>query len=96
MLRMDDQEAEEVGVDQVFDARMKRAIAVLQALLDYYRVKKVPPIATAKRIEIEDAALAVVTGEFCLTDVALRLDTLRYDFNAEGELLTDEDGFPVE
>src|SRR5437870_824655 len=70
MLRMDDPEAEEVGVDQVFDARMKRAIAVLQALLDYYRVKKVPPIATVQRIEIEDAALAMVTGEFCLTDVA--------------------------
>src|SRR2546428_13638394 len=96
MLRMDDQEAEEVGVDQVFDARMKRALAVLQALLDYYRVKKVPPIATVKRIEIEDAALAMVTGEFCLTDVALRLDTLRYDFNAEAELLSDEDGSPVE
>lgn len=96
MLRMDDPEAEEVGVDQVFDARMKRAIAVLQALLDYYRVKKVPPIATVQRIEIEDAALAMVTGEFFLTDVALRLDALRYDFNAEGELLTDEDGFPPE
>src|SRR2546422_1248948 len=74
MLRMDDPEVEEVGVDQVFDVRMKRAIAVLQALLDYYRVKKVPPIATVRRIDIEDAALAMVTGEFCLTDVALRLD----------------------
>jgi hypothetical protein len=96
MLRMDDPEAEEVGVDQLFDARMKRATAVLQAVLDYYRVKKVPPIATVQRIEIEDAALALVTGEFCLTDVALRLDTLRYHFNANSELLADEDGFPVE
>ncbi len=96
MLRMDDPEVEEVGVDQVFDVRMKRAIAVLQALLDYYRVKKVPPIATVRRIDIEDAALAMVTGEFCLTDVALRLDALRYDFNSDGELLADEDGFPVE
>ena len=96
MLRMDDPEAEEVSVDQVFDARMKRAIAVLQALLDYYRVKKVPPIATVQRIEIEDAALAMVTGEFCLTDVALRLDALRYDLDPAGEPLTDEDGFPAE
>ena len=95
MLCMDDQEAGELGVDHVFDARLKRALGVLQALLDYYRVKKIPPIATVQRIEIEDAALAVVTGEFCLTDVALRLDSLRYDFNAEGELLTDEDGFPA-
>ncbi len=96
MLRMDDQEPEEDGVDLVFDARMKRALAVLQALLDYYRVKKVPPIATLQRIEIEDAAVAVATGEFCLADVALRLDALRYDLNLEGDPLTDEDGFPAE
>ncbi len=93
---MAEQVADEVGVDQVFDARVKRAVAVLQALLVFYRVKKVPPIATVQRIEIEDAALAMVMGEFCLTDVVLRLDALRYDLNGEGELLTDEDGFPVE
>ena len=96
MLRMDDQEPEEDGVDLVFDARMKRALAVLQALLDYYRVKKVPPIASMERIEIEDAALAVAVGDFCLTDVALRLDALRYDLDPAGEPLTDEDGFPAE
>src|SRR2546428_10940664 len=96
MLRMDDQEAEEVGVDQVFDARMKRAISVLQALLDYYRVKKVPPIATVRRIAIEDAALAMATGELFLTEVALRLDALRYEFNSDCELLAAEDGFPGE
>src|SRR5206468_12135373 len=96
MLRMDSQAAEEVGVAQLFDTPIKRAAAVLQAWLDYYRVKKVPPIAAVERIEIEDAALAVVTGEFCLTDVVLRLDTLRYEFNAEGGLMTDDDGFPAE
>jgi len=95
MLRIPDHEAEENGVDQMFDARMKRAVAVLRALLAYYRVKKVPPIATLGRIEIEDAAVAVATGEFCLADVALRLDSLRYDLTPEGEPLTDEDGFPV-
>jgi len=72
MLHMDAAETEQDAVDQVFDTRMKRAVAVLQALLAYYRVKKVPPIATKERIEIEDAALAVATGEFCLADVALR------------------------
>ena len=96
MLGMDEHEAEEVDVDQVFDARMKRAIAVLQAMLAYYRVKKVPPIATVHRIEIEDAALAVAAGDFCLTDVALRLDALRYDLDDEGVRLADEDGFPAE
>jgi len=96
MLPMDDQEAKEGGVDDVFDARLKRALAVLQALLDYYRVKKVPPIVTTQRIEIEDAAVAMATGEFYLTDVALRLDALRYDVDHEGEPLTDEDGFPAE
>ncbi len=49
-----------------------------------------------ERIEIEDAALAVAVGDFCLTDVALRLDALRYDLDPAGEPLTDEDGFPVE
>jgi len=96
MLHMDAAETEQDAVDQVFDTRMKRAVAVLQALLAYYRVKKVPPIATKERIEIEDAALAVATGEFCLADVALRLDSLRYDRSPEGEPLTDEDGFPAE
>src|SRR2546429_7764608 len=85
MLRMDDPEVEEVGVDQVFDVRMKRAITVLQALLDYYRVKKSPPIATVRRIAIEDAAIAMGTGVFCLTVVAIRLDALRYDFNSRGQ-----------
>ena len=96
MLHMDAAETEQDAVDQVFDTRMKRAIAVLQALLAYYRVKKVPPIATKERIELEDAALAVAMGEFCLADVALRLDSLRYDRTPEGEPLTDEDGFPAE
>ena len=96
MLRADPTETEQDAVDQIFDARIKRAVAVLQALLAYYRVKKVPPIATRQRIEIEDAALAVATGEFGLADVALRLDSLRYDRNPEGELLTDEDGFPAQ
>ncbi len=40
---MDAAETEQDAVDQVFDARMKRAVAVLEALLAYYRVKKVPP-----------------------------------------------------
>ncbi len=93
---MDAAETEQDAVDQVFDVRMKRAVAVLQALLAYYRVKKVPPIATRERIELEDAALAVAMGEFCLADVALRLDSLRYDHTPEGEPLTDEDGFPAE
>ncbi|HEX9567084.1 MAG TPA: hypothetical protein VGA48_05750 [Thermoplasmata archaeon] len=96
MLHMDAAETEQDAVDQVFDVRMKRAVAVLQALLAYYRVKKVPPIATRERIELEDAALAVAMGEFCLADVALRLDSLRYDHTPEGEPLTDEDGFPAE
>src|SRR2546427_11023566 len=96
MLHMDAAETEQDAVDQVFDTRMKRAVAVLQALLAYYRVKKVPPIATKQRIEIEDAALAVATGEFCLTDVPLRLDSLRYDPTPEAEPLTDEDGLPPE
>jgi len=98
MLRADPTETEQDAVDQIFDARIKRAVAVLQALLAYYRVKKVPPIATStrQRIEIEDAALAVATGEFGLADVALRLDSLRYDRTPEGELLTDEDGFPAQ
>src|SRR5437870_6317664 len=73
MLHMDAAETEQDAVDQVFDTRMKRAVAVLQALLAYYRVKKVPPIATKERIEIEDAALAVATGEFCSRLVALVL-----------------------
>ncbi len=96
MLRMGDRGVGEGPIDEAFDARMKRAVAVLQALLDYYRVKKVPPIASMERIEIEDAALAVAVGDFCLTDVALRLDALRYDLDPAGEPLTDEDGFPVE
>jgi len=96
MPRIADQKAEQRGVDQMFDARMKRAVAVLRALLTYYRVKKVPPIATPGRIDIEDAAVAVATGEFCLADVALRLDSLRYDLTPEGEPLTDEDGFPLQ
>jgi hypothetical protein len=95
MLRMDVPEIAEGALDQVFDARIKRAVAVLGALLAYYRVKKVPPIATLQRIEVEDAALAVATGEFGLADVALRLDSLRYDLSPEGERLTDEDGFPA-
>jgi len=93
---MEATEIEEDAVDQVFDNRMKRAVAVLRALLAYYRVKKVPPIATKERIEIADAALAVATGEFRLADVALRLDSLRYDRTAEGVPLTDEDGFPAQ
>src|SRR5436309_2255217 len=96
MLRMGDRGVGEGPIDEAFDARMKRAVAVLQALLDYYRVKKVPPIASMERIEIEDAALAVAVGDFCLTDVALRLDALRYDLDPAGEPLTDEDGLPAE
>src|SRR3989442_14265667 len=95
MLHLDAAETEQEAVYQVFHTRMKRAVALLQALLAYYRVKKVPPIATKERIEIEDAALAVATGELCLGDVPLRLDSLRYDRTPEGEPLTDEDGFPA-
>src|SRR5207244_10847628 len=96
MLRMGDRGVGEGPIDEAFDARMKRAVAVLQALLDYYRVKKVPPIASMERSEIEDAALAVAVGAFCLTAVELRVGALRYDLDPAAAPLSDGDGRPAQ
>src|SRR5438128_11244764 len=95
MLRADPTETEQDAVDQIFDARIKRAVAVLQALLAYYRVKKVPTSATRQRIEIEDAALAVATGGVGLADGAVRLASRGSDRTPAGKLLAGGGGCPA-